>query len=279
MKKAPFFIGIKRKEKYSPNQTINDSLILAKTSEELVKSGAKCAIIGEDEIGSYVSEADCIFSMARGADSVNRLIELNNRGTLIVNNPKSVLNCYRASLSVKLKENGITFPYSKIVKTNSEEQYKISDVGERKIWLKRGDVHAIHREDVTLVYGDEELHFLLREFASRDIKDAVIQEHIYGDVIKFYAVKGTSFFYWYYVNGNNHFRIDINHLKSLAFKSADILDLTVYGGDAIVSEDGTITIIDINDWPSFAPIRDEASRYIASTIYSYALQQKEIEKA
>ena len=39
-----------------------------------------------------------------------------------------------------------------------------------------------------------------------------------------------------------------------------------YGGDCIVDEDGTIRIIDFNDWPSFAPCRDTAAKYIAESI-------------
>ncbi|KAA6328492.1 hypothetical protein EZS27_022616 [termite gut metagenome] len=42
--------------------------------------------------------------------------------------------------------------------------------------------------------------------------------------------------------------------------------MVVYGGDCIVSSDGTARIIDFNDWPSFAPCRTEASQAIASAI-------------
>ena len=53
----------------------------------------------------------------------------------------------------------------------------------------------------------------------------------------------------------------------MAQKSARALGLDVYGGDAVVAEDGSISIIDINDWPSFATIRDEASEQIAKLIF------------
>ena len=49
-----------------------------------------------------------------------------------------------------------------------------------------------------------------------------------------------------------------------ADKAADMLNVPVYGGDCVVSEDGSIRIIDFNDWPSFAPCRDEAAFYIAT---------------
>ena len=45
-----------------------------------------------------------------------------------------------------------------------------------------------------------------------------------------------------------------------------MLTVHVYGGDSIVSPDGTIRIIDFNDWPSFAPCRKEAAIAIGKTI-------------
>ncbi|KAF0141767.1 MAG: hypothetical protein FD122_1322 [Stygiobacter sp.] len=266
------FAGIKRKPSYSPNQITNDALILLKTAEELIKLGADYVIYNEEEIEKVVIESDAIFSMARGTGAINKLIQLEKEGKLILNPSHSVFNCYRVNMAVRLPSAGVSFPHSMIVKSKSEEEYKISDIGERKIWVKRGDVHAVHREDVSLVYSDEELNFLLKEFALRGIDDAVLQEHVNGDVIKFYSVRNTNFFYWYYMNGNNHYKFDVDHLKELALKSAETLEIIIYGGDAIVSEDGSITIIDVNDWPSFAPIRDEASIYIAETIYNYAME-------
>ena len=40
----------------------------------------------------------------------------------------------------------------------------------------------------------------------------------------------------------------------------------IIGGDAIIAPDGSVFIIDINDWPSFAPVREQASRCIAGLL-------------
>ena len=45
-----------------------------------------------------------------------------------------------------------------------------------------------------------------------------------------------------------------------------MLDVVVYGGDCIISPEGDIQIIDFNDWPSFAPCRNEAGPQIARRI-------------
>ncbi len=39
---------------------------------------------------------------------------------------------------------------------------------------------------------------MLQEFFLRGIKRAVINRHLDGDLIKFYGVAGTDFFYWFY---------------------------------------------------------------------------------
>lgn len=271
--------GIRRKTTYSPNQITNDGLVIQKTAQELVKLGADCNLYEESDIFSNSINENIIFTMARGEEALKKLVELEKAGKFIINSPVSSLDCYRVRMSTKLKEAGIPFPESKIVLTASEKQYKISEIGERKIWIKRGDVHAVHREDVSPVYGDEELNFILKEFAHRGIQSAILQKHIYGDVVKFYSVRETNFFRWYYVNGNNHYRFDQNRLRELSENSAQVLNLYIYGGDAIISEDGSITIIDINDWPSFANFRDEASKFIAKTIHSNAVKFIEANKS
>jgi glutathione synthase/RimK-type ligase-like ATP-grasp enzyme len=266
------FAGIRRSSNYSPNHFTNDGLILLKTAQELMKLGANFKIYDETEIDTAKISEDFIFSMAQGKRALKKLIELEAEGKFIINSPRSSLSCYRANMAMQLINAGIKFPASKIVKTDSFGYHKIADVGKEMIWLKRGDVHAVHREDVSLVYSDEELNIVLKEFAHRGIEEAVLQEHICGDVIKFYSVRDTEFFYWYYLDKKNDYHFDLEQLKKLALHSANILGLLIYGGDAVVSEGGVITIIDINDWPSFAPIKNEASKYIAESIYTEAMR-------
>ena len=61
-------------------------------------------------------------------------------------------------------------------------------------------------------------------------------------------------------------KFDINELQKVANASAEALGVHIYGGDAIVSKDGSFHIIDLNDWPSFAPCREEAASFIAQSI-------------
>jgi hypothetical protein len=100
--------------------------------------------------------------------------------------------------------------------------------------------------------------------------------------VKFYGVRGTSFFYWFYPMESGHSKygaeaingmpakvpFDQEHLVDICSRASEILDVMIYGGDCIISSEGEIRIIDFNDWPSFAPCRQEAGPYIAKAVLS-----------
>jgi hypothetical protein len=56
-------------------------------------------------------------------------------------------------------------------------------------------------------------------------------------------------------------------MKEICDEAAKILQIPVYGGDCIVSADGSFKIIDFNDWPSFSSCREDAARAIVSFIF------------
>jgi len=99
--------------------------------------------------------------------------------------------------------------------------------------------------------------------------------------VKFYGVAGTDFFYWFYPSNMHHSKFGLEvingtakgipfdeaQLRLLCHKAAEVLNIHIYGGDCIVSEDGVMRIIDFNDWPSFAPCREEAAPNIARRIW------------
>ena len=102
-------------------------------------------------------------------------------------------SCYRVNMVKLLPEAGVPFPRSVIVDTASTSLPR-GAVGAAKTWVKRGDVHAVHLEDVTLAYRAEECLEVIQEFRQRGIAQAILQEHVPGDVVKFYSVRGEDFF-------------------------------------------------------------------------------------
>ena len=107
-----------------------------------------------------------------------------------------------------------------------------------------------------------------------------MNKHIVGDLVKFYGVRGTNFFFHFYpeenqhskfgnefINGKTqHYPVSADHLKNIAELAANVLNIDIYGGDAIITPDQSIYLIDMNDWPSFAPCRELAAPVIAQRI-------------
>jgi glutathione synthase/RimK-type ligase-like ATP-grasp enzyme len=268
------FAGIRRKTEFSPNHVVNDLLIINQTGDALRELGAEVTMYDEGMFTTDSIKENLIFSMVQGPNGSTTLQKIEARGAFAINSATGVMNCYRHNMVTLLPKAGIPFPKSTIVSTDVEFNWRSAGFSSPKLWIKRGDVHAVHKEDVTIINTEDEGLNLLQEFHQRDIREAILQEHLDGDTVKFYALRGNDLFHWYYLNGVYHTPFDEKKLHALATESAEALGLYVYGGDAIIGRDKSITIIDINDWPSFAPIRENASRQIAKLIYSKANEQK-----
>ena len=140
----------------------------------------------------------------------------------------------------------------------------------------------MHKEDVSYVRHPEEAQEVLQEYFLRGIKRAVINVHLTGDLVKFYGVRGTPFFFWFYpfdeghskygheaINGKSQgIKFNLKEMKNICQRAAEELNVVIYGGDCIVSPEGEMRIIDFNDWPSFAPCRNEAAPHIAKAVIS-----------
>jgi hypothetical protein len=124
-------------------------------------------------------------------------------------------------------------------------------------------VHASISADVQWVDSVDRLEAGLRDFAARGITHAAIQHHRTGDEIKFYGIRGGGFFHWFYPGEARGYPLDPARLQSLAEAAAQAAGLDIFGGDVVVSPSGELVLIDLNDWPSFAPCRDRASEAIA----------------
>src|SRR6185437_1003254 len=137
------------------------------------------------------------------------------------------------------------------------------------LWVKRGDVHAERPEDVVLWPADD-LSRALAEFASRGVAEVAVQRHVPGPVVKFYGVNRGHFFRWFDpASGPAGARppADEAALQRLAFEAAEVLGLEIFGGDIALPSAAAPVLIDINDWPSFAPFRRDAAAAIAGYVY------------
>lgn len=275
-------VGISRGSEFSPNHVDNDAAIFNKVTEELKQLGCKVEVYCEKEFVAQEVKADIVFDMARDRATITRLQKMEDEGTLVVNSAYGIDNCVRRPMTELLIKRGIPHPQSFIIST--EEEYNENCY---PCWIKRGDSHAMVKEDVSYATSKEEVDLILADFRSRGIPVAVINEHLQGDLVKFYGVHGTDFFYWFYPSPCTHSKFGLEkingiakgipfseeELKKQSDKAAEALNVPIYGGDCVISADGTLRIIDFNDWPSFARCREEAGGKIAECIYNRAKKQ------
>ena len=272
--------GITRASAYSPNHIGNDAAIFNIVADQLRKRGCEVTLYTEEQLAAREIHEDIIVNMCREARSIALLQRLEDEGRLVINSGYGIENCTRERMTRILMGCNIPYPPSLMVNTDERVRDELVRRGFRRCWIKRGDGHAMHREDVSFARHPEEAQEILQEYFMRGIHRAVINLHLEGDLVKFYGIRGSNYFSWFYpfethqskfgnesVNGvPENVPFDKERLRKICDEAADVLDVVVYGGDCIISPEGDIQIIDFNDWPSFAPCRNEAGPQIARRI-------------
>lgn len=280
--------GVMRAGAFSPNHIGNDTAIFNLVAEQLRKRGCEVRIYSEEQLIAGAVDNDVVLNMCRERRSIEVLQEMEDKGALVINSGYGIENCTRERMTRLLLGSGIPYPDSLIVNTDEAVRDRLRRDSFERCWIKRGESHAMHREDVSYARHAEEAQEILQEFFLRGIKRAVINRHLEGDLIKFYGVAGSNFFYWFYpfeqnhskygdeqINGKpHHDKFDAEKLKAMCQKASEVLGVVIYGGDCIVSPDGSINIIDFNDWPSFAPCRQDAAPHIARYVINAIKEHK-----
>ena len=252
---------IQRAEQFSPNSVEKDLAILEAVAYRLRLQGHEVTIQSETALAQG-RQPDFIFSMAR----LPEILAILKFFTIpVVNAPAGVGNCARSKLEAIMTRIGTPMPPRE---------------GPDGYWLKRGDAAAQERGDVQFAADEAELAQKMAAMRQRGISDIVVSAHVPGDLVKFYGVRGTGFFRYYYPtdDGQSKFGDEVRNgvARHYAFSAADMqadverlataVGIDVYGGDCIVRADGSYCVIDFNDWPSFSRCREEAAVAIAELI-------------
>ncbi len=270
--------GIMRAGVFSPNRIGSDAAIFNIVAEQLRKRGCEVNLYSEEQfIAGAVSER-IILNMCREQRSVALLQKLEDEGALVINSGYGIENCGRERMTRILLGSGVPYPESIIVNSDEAVRDALRRARMTQCWIKRADYQSLHKEDVSYVRQPDEAQEVLQEYFLRGIKRAVITRHLEGELLKFYGVNDTPFFYYFFPFERKDTRtdsagnrpeqptVDKTRLTQICRTAADVLDVKIYGGDCIVAPDGDIKIIDFDDFPSFAPCRNEAAPYIAKCV-------------
>lgn len=271
-------LGIFRETLHSPDRVFDDFEILRLTAEALRSEGMEVDLIRPEQISSGWWDGfqpEIALLMCEQERMLEPLSAWERRGATLVNSVEAIRNTYRHRMIPLLSASPVRFPRSEVVATRSANwegrlwmHFQSSKI--RSLWVKRGDVHGTREGDVSLARSVEEARALIRAFRLRGVARAVLQEHIEGDLVKLYGVSesGEAWFRWFYHRDQKlkGHPFSEGELKDAFFCAARALELEIFGGDAVVASDGSVYIIDINAWPSFALFRREASDAIARHI-------------
>ena len=259
---------IARDAEHSPQMQTNDAAILACVEKELAAAGHEVHRISPAELSC--NKYDIVVHMSRTTATLQLLEEAEARGCIVLNSPTAVRNCSRTTMVHILQENNIPQPPFTTGSNLCLAQYPC--------WVKKGNGWSTADGDVTFAPDKENAAAAVERIKKKHCCDTVVCKHIAGDIVKFYGVGNTFFTHSYpqpgktkfnleAINGTpQHHPFDKESLARIASEAARALGLTIFGGDAIITPQGEIFIIDINDFPSFSAVREQAAAQIAKTV-------------
>lgn len=276
-------LGISRSPKFSPNSADRDAAIFAAVSDRLLRRGYDVSVVSEDLFFTEdFADFAAVYSMARDTETLQTLARAEKEaGVPIVNSPAALLPLTRSSLASRLDGAGVPLPAHVLLRAGDADKFSLPQDLPYPFWLKRDEGCSQQAGDVCLVRTDSEAQSALDGFARRGVKSVLAEQHAEGDLVKFYGVEGSDFFSVTYpgdeggfskfgLESHNgaarHYDFSLDTLRETAARAARAAGLSVYGGDAVVAEDGTFRLIDLNDWPSFSSCRKAAARAIAERI-------------
>ena len=262
------FVGIARERVFSPGKVDADRLILDAVGAALRHRGHEVRLVSAEDPLCAPARGTTVFTMSQGKRALATLREWERDDVRVINSADSILNSHRHRLLDRFERAGVHAPETILLRTGVAAigpwpGWLETDGG----WLKRGDVHATEAGDVVFVRSAATVARALAGFGARGIASAVLQRHVEGVVIKFYAV--ANGFLACYPAGPAPSDLaphQASALGLLAHAGAHALGLEVYGGDCVAGTDGALWLIDLNDWPSFAPCRAAGAEAIASRL-------------
>lgn len=275
-------LAICRAEEYSPNNVVKDEAILQEVVERLKCQNFSVDVMSEDELSLLSATALRSYShvvhMARRFKTLSRLQQLDAK---IVNPPQAVITTAgsRELTFSLLHEAGISVPPFWAYDPEEDEMFQCEPDLQQLLpgWIKVMRPQGVQPNDVNWVETPLQVDANVIRLAAEQVPDIVVMKHVEGDLLKVYVVADNRKVYFlraFYPQeqGYSKFGEAEKHnsvLKYIEFKQDDLqtlaqaiaqtLHLQVFGFDAIVRQDGSLCVIDVNDWPSFSSCRVEAA--------------------
>lgn len=277
--------GITRSPRFSPNMQNNDLAIMRLVKKQLELQGIDVSLIDEDEWAENDAKIDpqmTVFTMMRSNKALEKLELYEKNGCKTINSSTGIRNAERKKIIQIMAKIGTDMPQTQILAQNDNLNIDCP------CWIKKGEGWAQTNTDVQLAKDETQARLLIQKLREKYPNGSVVAtRHINGDIVKFYGVQGTDFFFWKYPDiTNTKFGAEIengiqkgfifnqNKLKNICDYIALNSQILIYGGDCIIDNNGKFYIIDFNDWPSFSPCQLQAAQAIAEKIINITTPTK-----
>ena len=200
---------VSRSHVFSPNSVQRDEAIFKAVLRELKEQGEDFCCISEDELiadPSILLEADSygspkVISMGRDVRTLRILERSEAMGFMVYNEPSALLADNRIQIDAVMDELGLGM---KSLGTTTDVEKIEKEIG-YPLWIKTAETSTKNIDDVRFINNKETLQKALSEFESKSGNEWILCEHIEGDLIKFYGVEGTDFFFWMYPTQKSDF--------------------------------------------------------------------------
>lgn len=255
-------LGVFRERRFSLRRVREDAAILGLTAERIRRKGVSVRLLQPREIIETASPA-FTFAMCEGPRYLKVLDRWDTLGHPVFNHPLATRNCHRWRMLPLVAGAGVQLPRFLLFETSQvvREPFDFK----RGVWIKRWDMQSTRRADVRIFHSRSALNKAIRSLRSSGVQRVILQQHIPGDLIKYYGVRGTGWFHCLRIpqEAARGCPFSPEEIHRIAEEAAGVLGLDIYGADLVVNEKKHY-VIDINSWPSFAACREEAAERIAS---------------
>lgn len=269
---------IARHPRFSPNSEARDAALFRAIVMNFALQGVNVTTLDEavfENRPPQFADSPLILSMARSEAALIALTQAEKSGATILNSPSALQNARRTDFQRWFAAAESAAPHWHI----SQLTPQLLPTLPYPLWWKRNTTATTAADDVQFSENPAQLSALL---AQHPDEDALVMEHIVGQLVKFYGVSGTKFFHCaahqpnsfskFGHEAHNHCEaseanapISSATLRSLHAAASDVAQqsgFTIYGGDGIIRADGSFVFIDFNDFPSFSPCQPEAAAAI-----------------
>jgi glutathione synthase/RimK-type ligase-like ATP-grasp enzyme len=254
------FLLLGREPSFSPGRVADDQAILAMVADAL-RERNELPVVGDDDEppdAALLDQVDVVLSMRRDLKTLRWLETIELSSARVINRPKAVRRCRRLRMLGRLQQHGLPVAPFQLIGTGGimELAFGWPTGG---VWIKRSDMHCLHQGlDVVHIGGAHALPSALEAFRSRNLDEAIIQAHSPGRTVKCYAVRSQL------VGCFPQVHLLQPLITDVVAQIGTVFGLDVFGVDLVVGADTDVSIVDVNDWPSFAPCREAAAEMIAA---------------